>query len=308
MSSLPATLVQFRTDLEDAISREQTARLRQRRRRRRVVVAIAMATLVCVLLVTPALGIGGRLLDLIQGSPAAPLEVQTLAWSPDGRRISFVSRGGTYDVYVMNADGSGQRKLARDARLATPAWSPDGRMIAFERRDGFNRLYVVNADGSGLRNLADANGQPLSPPTWSPDGRKLAFVNSGGVFVINADGSGQRPLTRRQRAGRSASPAWSPDGRKIAFVHDGGCGDFCFHLYVMNADGSALRNLTRKLCHSGCGPGGGPASHPAWSPDGLKIAFDNDHDGEVYVMNADGSRLRRLTRKSKITLKRNPDG
>ncbi len=63
------------------------------------------------------------------------------AWSPDGRRIAFMRfspagrnwGGQNWDVYVMNTDGSGQRRLTRNAWLAAPAWSPDGRKIAFER-------------------------------------------------------------------------------------------------------------------------------------------------------------------------------
>jgi dipeptidyl aminopeptidase/acylaminoacyl peptidase len=75
-----------------------------------------------------------------------------LAWSPDGRKIAFMSkRDGTWDVHLMNADGSGQRNLTRGpAYDGNPAWSPDGRKIAFGR-DG--EIYVMNADGSGQRNL-----------------------------------------------------------------------------------------------------------------------------------------------------------
>jgi Tol biopolymer transport system component len=79
------------------------------------------------------------------------------AWSPDGRKIAFVShRDGNSDVYVMNTDGSGQRSLTRNPAFdADPAWSPDGRKLAFVgKRDGSYGVHVMNADGSGQRRLA----------------------------------------------------------------------------------------------------------------------------------------------------------
>ena len=79
------------------------------------------------------------------------------AWSPDGRKIAFVNdRDGNSEVYVMNANGNGQRNLTRNPAFdADPAWSPDGRKIAFvSNRDGNYGVYVMNADGSGQRRLA----------------------------------------------------------------------------------------------------------------------------------------------------------
>ena len=95
----------------------------------------------------------------------------------------------------MSADGSGQRRLTRDARYpATPAWSPDGRKIAFEGGPyATSSVYVVNADGSGQRRLA-RNGEA---PAWSPDGRTIAFFSDSKIYVMNADGSEHRPLTKQ---------------------------------------------------------------------------------------------------------------
>jgi TolB protein len=79
------------------------------------------------------------------------------AWSPDGRKIAFVSdRTGNSEVYVMNADGTGQRNLTRNPAFdADPTWSPDARKIAFaSNRDGKYGVYVMNADGSGQRRVA----------------------------------------------------------------------------------------------------------------------------------------------------------
>ena len=96
-------------------------------------------------------------------------------WSPDGRRLAFTRGQGGGSVYVVNADGSGERNLTRGP-VRDFAWSPDGRKIAFDSvRDGNSEIYVVNADGSGQRRLTrNAGARPRS--AWSPDGRKIAFA------------------------------------------------------------------------------------------------------------------------------------
>ena len=71
----------------------------------------------------------------------------------------------------MNADGSGQRRLARNG--SAPAWSPDGRTIAFFSG---SKIYLMNADGSEHRPLTRAAGGGQRSLAWSPDGRKLAFL------------------------------------------------------------------------------------------------------------------------------------
>jgi Tol biopolymer transport system component len=259
--------------------------------------------LVAVLLVTPAFtfGIGDRLLSLIQ-SKQSPLDVQAPAWSRDGRTIVFVSwRDGNGEVYAMDADGSSPRNLTQNpAKDVRPAWSPDGRRIAFvSRRDGNSEVYVMSPDGSGKRNLTRDRARDVFP-TWSPDGRRIAFLrarlysnNPGGLgvhrfygyhlYVVNADGSGLRKLTLNF-TGRY-QVVWSPDGRTIYFGR-----------YLVSTDGSGARRLPYIPLTA------------VWSPDGRRIAFAGSHDlprtepgpccrrnTDIYVMNADGSGLRRLT-------------
>jgi TolB protein len=259
--------------------------------------AVVATILLGGLLVTPALGLGDRLLGLF-ADDSGPPGARTPGWSPDGSRIAFLSRRqrGTWDLYVMNADGSGQRRLMPDVRLTGLDWSPNGRKIAVAGPgQGIIGFYVVNADGSGRR-LMSRSGDG---PAWSPDGRRIAFVGRWGIWVMNADGSGRRKLTTQSTGrGHGTRLYWSPDGRTLAFLSGGNCGDFCHHLYVMNADGSNLKNLTPSL---GGGPGRG-AANPAWSPDGRTIAFvRRDHwpvggfTDAVHVVRLDGSGRRRLT-------------
>ena len=262
---------------------------------RRRLVAIAVTAVLAALLVTPALGIGSRLIDLIQDSPP-PRQTREPVWSPDGRRILYVSRGerNTWDLYVINVDGSGQRKMASVAS-ATAAWSPDGRRIVFAGRKG-SGPFVINVDGSGQRKLAPRGDDPA----WSPDGRKIAFAAGAKLWVVNVDGTGQRRLWT---AGRMSSPAWSPDGEKVLFLsdEDNPC-DYCFHVYVVNADGSGERRLTHDATPGAPTPSTVQSNYaPAWSPDGRRIAFVRttgfpQHLGDVWVMNADGRAPRKLTR------------
>ncbi|HLK59086.1 MAG TPA: hypothetical protein VKU00_21170 [Chthonomonadaceae bacterium] len=119
------------------------------------------------------------------------------------------------------------------------------------------------------------------------------------IYVMNADGSNQTRLTNNPATDHV--PVWSPDGSKIAFISNRDGND---EIYVMNADGSKPTRLTYP------DTGGKPTFpwNPVWSPDGSKIAFERFLDGnsvglyngnlEIYVMNADGSNLTRLTHSS----------
>ncbi len=179
------------------------------------------------------------------------------AWSPDGRRITFMSyrdlkqipergviRG---EIYVMNADGTNPINLTRSVEKAegVSTWSPDGKQIAFTSAELFNGHTLVNSD----------------------------------IFVMEADGGD--PINITNHDALDQTPDWSPDGNRIAFTSDR---DGNIEIYVMNADGTNPINLTNHPAED---------NRSSWSPDGTRIAFDSNRDGdgnlEIYVMNADGA-------------------
>ena len=150
-------------------------------------------------------------------------------WSPDGKRIAWVStRDGNQEIYTADAATGGDiLRLTNDAGLDNnPAWSPDGKRIAFaSSRHGNFEIYTMDADGSRVKRLTNDPASDMWP-AWSPDGKRIAFTsNRDGnyeIYVANADGTGPRNLTRHK--GQDNFAAWAPDGKSIAFVssRDGG--------------------------------------------------------------------------------------
>lgn len=229
------------------------------------------------------------------------------SWSPDRTRIVYVSaRSGDADVYVMNADGTGQRRLAgskKGPHDQYPAWSPDGKLIAFaSNRHGEEDIYVMRSDGTGLRQLTrNAGWIEDQQPRFSPDGRYIVFSSNRVAFsnpelfrVRVSDGRGLVRLTR-WGSGGDLSPGddlmgdYSPDGKRIAFVSDR---SGSYAIWTMNANGTGLRRL---IWHRGKN-----VAFPRWSPDGttlLYTSFDSSgrkNDFRLHAIGADGSNPRVL--------------
>ena len=220
-------------------------------------------------------------------------------------RVAFAAdRHHNVDLYLLDQPGGQLRRLTSSpAADLSPTWAPDGRQLAFRSdRDGNDEVYVMNADGSRQRNLTRNPASDYSP-AWSPDGRRIAFATAradptgNDLWLMDADGTHPRPLVRQD--GIDEYPVWSPDGSRLAFACTLGrvlpsqVGDF--EVCVVNADGSGLRRITDAPGISGAG---------GWSPDGRRIVFDSSRDqdpagvsscGDLFVMDADGSHLTRLT-------------
>jgi len=206
-------------------------------------------------------------------------------WSPDGKRIAFIStRDKSFGVFMMNADGSEQTNLTNDLAYAVyPAWMSGGSQIVFlSLQDGGFQFYVMNADGSGQTRLDSG----LPPSTGSGEGL-IAWLEDIGSYQILFFPKGGDSWQTIQDSGSALGefPTWSPDGAQVAF-HSNRNGNM--EIYVMDANLSELTRLTNNEAND---------MFPAWSPNGSQIAFHSNRDGnvEIYVMNADGTNQTRLT-------------
>ena len=212
-------------------------------------------------------------------------------------KIAFASnRDGNWEIYTMNADGSGETRLThtQDVNEDNAAWSPNGSTIAFSvhsHETNRSDVYVMNADGSDRRRVTPGDGLHWYP-TWSPDGSRLAFAStqegSFEIFTINLDGTDMRNVT--QPGGNSdLMPRWSPDGGLLAFTTFPGSGRRDLTgIAITNPEGTSVRRLsmTDRM-----------EIEPAWSPDGAQIAFVRVESGRrsICVMNRDGSDWQAVT-------------
>jgi Tol biopolymer transport system component len=269
-----------------------------------------------------------RVIAILALTAALACASQAAAAVPSGPRLAFVewrSELPMTQLVAAAADGSGRRTLPLygviPAPFEGPAWSADGSTLVFSgyrldaegelRGDGFPRLFVVGADGGQPRQLAGTRG--ATRPVLSPDGRTVAFARSkltdrydpkqplefglrlsANVWTIPFEGGEARRLTPWRNHLINLPASFSPDGSTLLIERDRGQGP---EVLARDFGGGPPRLIARE------------AEDPAFSPDGSRIALISYRDGltvrtargpepvgDLYVLAADGSQSRRLSR------------
>jgi hypothetical protein len=214
------------------------------------------------------------------------------AWSPDGTRIVFArAMGGNYDIWVMNADGSGQTQLTHGPRNERyPSWSPDGTHIAYRgypNVTGGSAIFTMDRFGASQTAVPHTSGG--DQPAWSPDGQRIAYTATATsdpkddrIWVIGVGGDSPRQLTNTPGVS-DRYPAWFPSATTIAFrrLDPATPGRELWQIACDDAQcrtGGTVTDLTSAL---------GVGRAASWSPDATSVVFvsfrGGDRDGEIWI-------------------------
>ena len=243
--------------------------------------------------------------------PSTPETTDTLE-NNSSRQIVFISDQETtrWQIFMMNADGSNQRRITNDSNHYTYVnFFPDGSKLIANNQiwaiDATDDIFTLNVDGSELTNLTNSPGDD-NYPRISPDGSKIVFTSTrdgnSEIYIMDSDGNNQTRLTYNSVFDHV--PQFYDHGNKILFISiDLASKDF--HIHTINSDGSNLTTLTEEYGYklenrftrdtdiTRC------AYMPGISPDESRIAFltyyDRIEDYIIKMMDINGDNVRLIT-------------
>ena len=219
---------------------------------------------------------------------SSPEPLMSPAWSPDGRRLAYVSFEGKHSAIYVQEVATGKRvEVSRDRGInGAPAWSPDGTRLALTlSRDGNPEIYILDLR-NGRRRRLTRHPAIDTEPVWEPDGSGILFTSDrgGGPQIYRISLSGDRARRLTFEGGYNASPDVSPDGKRIAFVHRDAQGRY--RIALLDRESGQMQLLSD----------GRLDESPSFAPNGSMVLYATEYNGRgvLAAVSVDGRVSQRL--------------
>ena len=210
------------------------------------------------------------------------------SWSPDGKKIAYVSFEKKKPIIFVQSLVTGQRYVLANFKgnNSAPAWSPDGSKLAIVLTYSANsQVYVINADGSGLRKVTSSSGIDTEPE-WSPDGAFIYFTSNrgGGPQIYRVPSSGGEAKRITFEGGYNVSPHISPDGKLLTYIKQDASG---FRVAIQDIESGQIQTRSDTARDES----------PSFAPNGRMILYATNVSGKgtLAAVSTDGRVKQRLT-------------